>query len=149
MGSLRRRNDGDLTMTRSVCTVSSHPQTRTDFYVVFHRVKILIMSTTNALAQVSPNNLDQAPPQSKESVPVEKEKVEVVAVTDINRNDDSNPQQGTGANLGSPKADQPSVPTRVTTQRPSLKIPPTTKDDRKLFVGGLPADSKYIHGVSL
>lgn len=33
--------------------------------------------------------------------------------------------------------------------RQSLKIPPSQKDDRKLFVGGLPADSKYYTSRSM
>ena len=36
-----------------------------------------------------------------------------------------------------------SSPTRGPHPRPSLKIPPFQRDARKLFVGGLPADSKY------
>jgi len=49
----------------------------------------------------------------------------------IRTNDNSNPQQGTGGakNLSG-----------IGAEPPCLKIPPTTKDDRKLFVGGLPTD---------
>lgn len=48
-------------------------------------------------------------------------------------NDNSNPQQGTGAPYGG----QP------ITNINNIKIPPTIKDDRKLFVGGLPSDGKW------
>lgn len=51
------------------------------------------------------------------------------------RNDNSNPQQGTGT-VGRPSGAE------IVHTRPSLQIPPTRKDARKLFVGGLPADSK-------
>ena len=93
------------------------------------------------------------------------------------RNDNSNPQQGTGvvseganppsgastpttavtessaaahetAVAGAAPAEPPVIvnptPNRVSHHgRPSLKIPPTKKDPRKLFIGGLPPDSKY------
>ena len=101
--------------------------------------------STAVLDQVSPNKLELAPAQSKEPLSIKKETIEVPGV-ESNRNDDSNPQQGTGKNLGTPKPDESTVPqpaARVSAQRPSLLIPPTAKDDRKLFVGGLPADSKY------
>ena len=42
-------------------------------------------------------------------------------------NDNSNPQQGTGG---------------LTQQKPTTNFPPTLKDERKLFVGGLPPDGK-------
>mmetsp|Transcript_14603 Transcript_14603/g.29619 ORF Transcript_14603/g.29619 Transcript_14603/m.29619 type:complete len:301 (+) Transcript_14603:624-1526(+) len=94
------------------------------------------------LDQVSPNKIDLVPPQSKEPLSTKKETIEASDV-ESNRNDDSNPQQGTGKNSGTPRTNESSVPqpaTRVSAQRPSLLIPPTAKDDRKLFVGGLPAD---------
>jgi hypothetical protein len=53
-------------------------------------------------------------------------------------NDNSNPQQGTGVHRTSASSSakpQPAAPQRVT-----LLIPPTVKDARKLFVGGLPSD---------
>lgn len=63
------------------------------------------------------------------------------------RNDDSNPQQGTGG----AKASQDSPPEKTSVDanapmrysRPSLKIPPTAKDERKLFVGGLPPNGTF------
>jgi len=97
------------------------------------------------LDQVSPNKLDIVPPQSKEPLSIQKETDEA-PVIESSRNDDSNPQQGTGKNVGTPKSVESSAThptTRVSVQRPSLLIPPTAKDDRKLFVGGLPADSKF------
>jgi RNA recognition motif-containing protein len=61
-----------------------------------------------------------------------KDKFSVVA------NNLSNPQQGTAA-----------TPARIVPHgkyvRPWLKIPPTEKDVRKLFVGGLPTTSKFLH----
>mmetsp|Transcript_1071 Transcript_1071/g.2678 ORF Transcript_1071/g.2678 Transcript_1071/m.2678 type:complete len:184 (-) Transcript_1071:1324-1875(-) len=68
-------------------------------------------------------------------------------------NDNSNPQQGTG---GSPEDTTATVSPLATTSSSSsnavsatatrrvFKIPPTKKDERKLFVGGLPANSKYL-----
>lgn len=75
------------------------------------------------------------------------------------RNDNSNPQQGTssrGARVAaqSHQSAEAAAPTALVSsfprpqqpilQRPSLKIPPTKKDDRKLFVGGLPSDGKFL-----
>lgn len=77
------------------------------------------------------------------------------------RNDNSNPQQGTGGSRSvsaSPdstkqtcKEDAAPTPNlssakNIPYTRASLKIPPTKKDERKLFVGGLPANSKYLEG---
>ena len=67
------------------------------------------------------------------------------------RNDDSNPQQGTGQTAGETPSGAPPAaeailaasPRPAFLQRPSLKIPPTKKDDRKLFVGGLPSDGEW------
>ena len=88
-------------------------------------------------------------PQSKDAAVVENPTVQSAVVAETNRNDDSNPQQGTGMNsdaASKPENKSPvtGTPTshRLPNQRPSLKIPPTAKDERKLFVGGLPADSK-------
>ena len=53
-------------------------------------------------------------------------------------NDNSNPQQGSGG-LKSQGMAAPTQPIQVA-QRPDFKIPPTKKDARKLFVGGLPSD---------
>jgi hypothetical protein len=72
------------------------------------------------------------------------------ALPRANRNDDSNPQQGGGKNIvvregKSPAAENTQTPAPVWMHqhlRPSLKIPPTAKDERKLFVGGLPGNSK-------
>lgn len=60
------------------------------------------------------------------------------------KNDDSNPQQGSG-DTRSPKTakeDEKHVKEMPNGANPrqSMKIPPTLKDSRKLFVGGLPAD---------
>ena len=65
------------------------------------------------------------------------------------RNDNSNPQQGTGgvrpvAVAVEVKPAETRKQSKQTHEyvRPSLKIPPTQKDERKLFVGGLPANGK-------
>ena len=75
--------------------------------------------------------------QVVKTTPEPKERNEKAPVEELKRNDDSNPQQG-----GSPKSDGRAVGRTITTthQRPSLMIPPTAKDERKLFVGGLPSD---------
>lgn len=52
----------------------------------------------------------------------------------LETNDNSNPQQG--ADITMNHAFHPGSQTRA------MKIPPTAKDDRKLFVGGLPSDGK-------
>lgn len=71
--------------------------------------------------------------------------------TSLIRNDDSNPQQGTEsiADVSNKAENLEKKSTRL-----ALTIPPTVKDSRKLFVGGLPPDSKYeiigrIHGSSM
>jgi hypothetical protein len=56
-------------------------------------------------------------------------------------NDNSNPQQGTGAG-GMMKAPLPQSNHLAAAQ--DFKIPPTRKDARKLFVGGLPSDGAYL-----
>jgi hypothetical protein len=56
-------------------------------------------------------------------------------------NDNSNPQQGTGA-MGMTKAPLPQSNHLAVAQ--DFKIPPTRKDARKLFVGGLPSDGTYL-----
>jgi hypothetical protein len=58
------------------------------------------------------------------------------------KNDNSNPQQGTGSRAPAAPAAQP-VPV---IQAPSFK--PTEKDARKLFVGGLPSDGTY-YGLAI
>lgn len=66
------------------------------------------------------------------------------------KNDNSNPQQGTGG-FRSPQATRNANDVKTTplqndvVLRPAPKIPPTAKDSRKLFVGGLPADSTYSY----
>jgi hypothetical protein len=57
------------------------------------------------------------------------------------RNDNSNPQQGAGVVRHSASVKAASHPHSVS--RANLKIPPTMKDARKLFVGGLPPDGTY------
>lgn len=65
------------------------------------------------------------------------------------RNDNSNPQQGTVASKGVTTSSTSAAATSSTSpppadtfpiQRPTMKIPPSKKDSRKLFVGGLPSD---------
>jgi hypothetical protein len=53
-------------------------------------------------------------------------------------NDNSNPQQGPGSvqHSESVKSASQSDSASITT----VKVPPTKKDSRKLFVGGLPSD---------
>lgn len=106
-------------------------------------------NSTNATTTGAPAT---TPSDGMHPLPAHKEKeVAVIVDTNVtvaNRNDDSNPQQGTGTTSGaSAKSTPPPVtptttPQRLVAQRPSLKIPPTAKDERKLFVGGLPADGK-------
>jgi hypothetical protein len=65
-------------------------------------------------------------------------------------NDNSNPQQGTGGRLASSTASSPLAKNskEASSQQPArvnLKIPPSKKDDRKLFVGGLPSDGTYLN----
>jgi hypothetical protein len=48
-------------------------------------------------------------------------------------NDNSNPQQGSNGSMN---------PATSGSMNQTIKIPPTAKDDRKLFVGGLPSDGK-------
>jgi hypothetical protein len=62
-------------------------------------------------------------------------------------NDNSNPQQGTGTRVAcgaNSDIDDDAKPPTVPSQRAPLKIPPTVKDVRKLFVGGLPSDGKFL-----
>lgn len=66
---------------------------------------------------------------------------------DGDKNDNSNPQQGTGGfrfemyeKSVEVKKEFVSSSTGDASQRSPIKIPPTAKDSRKLFVGGLPAD---------
>jgi hypothetical protein len=64
-------------------------------------------------------------------------------------NDDSNPQQGTGgfrpSQTSKDAMKRNDFPSNDTVTRNSHKIPPTTRDARKLFVGGLPPDSTYYY----
>jgi hypothetical protein len=67
-------------------------------------------------------------------------------------NDNSNPQQGTGGGGAGTRvsATNKQLPTgdnmKANQQqlRAPLKIPPTVKDARKLFVGGLPSDGTSL-----
>jgi hypothetical protein len=64
---------------------------------------------------------------------------------DGDQNDNSNPQQGSGAsNLSRADNQLQHNPTldRIQAQGLSQIVPPTMKDPRKIFVGGLPPDSK-------
>jgi len=54
-------------------------------------------------------------------------------------NDDSNPQQGSS---NTNAASSTTCATNKSAERRAFKIPPTKRDERKLFVGGLPANSK-------
>jgi hypothetical protein len=79
-------------------------------------------------------------------------------VTSFSLNDNSNPQQGTGTggNRTPKSADKPLAILAKSSdrvlqpqqqqeqQRGPLKIPPTVKDVRKLFVGGLPSDGTSL-----
>jgi hypothetical protein len=64
------------------------------------------------------------------------------------KNDNSNPQQGTGGSRSTADCKETAAPATeniyvmpsASFQRDTLKILPTTKDVRKLFVGGLPTD---------
>ena len=58
-------------------------------------------------------------------------------------NDNSNPQQGSGGSKNRGMTAAPSPPTQHGDQRQEFKIPPTKKDARKLFVGGLPSDGMF------
>lgn len=70
----------------------------------------------------------------------------------MKRSDDSNPQQGstpttttsatsaTSATTGSSATTGNSATDKVPTECTTFKIPPTKKDNRKLFVGGLPPE---------
>lgn len=83
---------------------------------------------------------------------------EAVAPVVAQRNDNSNPQQGTGG-LAKQSSDSSSekphngAPTSTTVPntetRKALTVPPFKKDSRKLFVGGLPADSKFLRSIAL
>lgn len=53
-------------------------------------------------------------------------------------NDDSNPQQGTGSRTAA------GMMTAQSQHRPGFKVPPTKKDSRKVFVGGLPSNGKFL-----
>ena len=52
-------------------------------------------------------------------------------------NDNSNPQQGTGS-----AKTMSSTAIQQQQQQHTYKVPPTRKDNRKLFVGGLPSDGE-------
>lgn len=67
------------------------------------------------------------------------------------KNDYSNPQQGSGMRTPSPADDAPNKTTmkleektaKNLTRSNATRSPPTKKDSRKLFVGGLPSDGKF------
>ncbi len=65
-------------------------------------------------------------------------------MTNNNLNDDSNPQQGSTAptQIHSPTNGPP-------TDNTMFKIPPTKKDNRKLFVGGLPPKGKSAFVIDI
>lgn len=81
------------------------------------------------------------------SVPTDADLAPVVStipsLTPHPTNDNSNPQQGSGMLPESSPVGSlgPSV-SSASTRSYSTKIPPTHKDSRKLFVGGLPADGE-------
>lgn len=58
-------------------------------------------------------------------------------------NDNSNPQQGTGNNRGGAHNNHHTTSTihsgKIDRSKPRMP-PPTVKDERKVFVGGLPGD---------
>lgn len=99
---------------------------------------------------------DKAPQTQEQKQPIDEDKAQAPTSTTTTapnvaaapkRNDDSNPQQGTGPTTTTKESPPSPKPQTAAThapilQRPSLKIPPTAKDDRKLFVGGLPSDGK-------
>jgi len=75
--------------------------------------------------------------------PVSSSSPTTTTIGTLGRNDNSNPQQGSGTtrNIMTSVHHLGPLPNHG---RPSLKIPPTKKDSRKLFVGGLPVDSKLL-----
>ena len=103
------------------------------------------MTSSTVVSSQMPPASAGAPPQSKEPLTSSSSpspEKGVGGAMEASRNDDSNPQQGTGAATGIPKHEAPPAARHHAMQRPSMKIPPTAKDERKLFVGGLPADGK-------
>lgn len=62
-------------------------------------------------------------------------------------NDNSNPQQGSSG--GTELTVSGSKEKHGTPPRRMFKVPPTKKDERKLFVGGLPANSKYDSKINV
>jgi hypothetical protein len=79
--------------------------------------------------------------------------VESLKIGEEDQNDNSNPQQGSvcirskmmkETNTGEKVSVTSDILHDDLGQRPAMKIPPTIKDSRKLFVGGLPSDSKCI-----
>jgi hypothetical protein len=65
-------------------------------------------------------------------------------------NDNSNPQQGSGSGMlpeSSPVGSLGPSVSSTSTRTFATKIPPTHKDARKLFVGGLPADGELTPSI--
>jgi hypothetical protein len=85
-------------------------------------------------------NIDQTPPAATSPLTTEDSKQETLDKPS-RTNDNSNPQQGPGSvhHSDSVKTASRSDSASITT----VKIPPTKKDSRKLFVGGLPSDGTY------
>lgn len=81
-------------------------------------------------------SIDQTPPPATNSSTTEDPKPQ-----EPESNDNSNPQQGTGIVRHSASVKAASHPHSASFT--TLKIPPTKKDARKLFVGGLPSDGTY------
>jgi hypothetical protein len=82
-------------------------------------------------------DIDQTPPAATD--PSSTEDTKQQTLDKPSRNDNSNPQQGPGSvqHSESVKSASQSDSTSVLS---TLKLPPTKKDSRKLFVGGLPSD---------
>jgi hypothetical protein len=93
-------------------------------------------------------NIDQTPPAATNPSTTEDSKQQKLEKP--SRNDNSNPQQGPGSvrHSDAVKSASHSDSASIST----LKIPPTRKDSRKLFVGGLPSDGTYCiseFGISM
>jgi hypothetical protein len=101
-------------------------------------------TSTNTIRSPSPSDRNDVAPGNK--------------IAEGLSNDNSNPQQGTGgprsivstyqsgvsSSPAPPTGDGNTIPNNFVApphyHHPSLKVPPTQRDGRKLFVGGLPAD---------
>jgi hypothetical protein len=88
-------------------------------------------------------DIDQTPPAATNPSSTDDSKQQTLDKP--SRNDNSNPQQGPGSVLSeSVKSASQSDSASITT----LKLPPTKKDSRKLFVGGLPSDGTYGYALA-